>query len=547
MEPASVRLEGNKVISRGPGPSDLNLAARVFLLDNGKHYIRSRLCVWQYVGARTMNRALTLLAVCLLAGGLFGCTGAQDQDRSKDFPLTVLNSMFVPGILQSTIVEHSDSGKAFLALKVRMENKGTGTASPGAMGFKVIIDNERYPCDFLKHTDNDPRFDGEDFSALTIQPRSYVEGWMVFAVPLSVRTVNTGELRLADKALLGDGAYSKVVFSPSSAKSYETISERFTVEAKSMTITYKFTGMDKTVLTPSADNLFAVCDLAITNKGRTKVHLYLTSDNILFVSSQKTEYARGAYDSAPDTATPLKGQDIQPSGSARGTLIYEVPMEDSYINKVLVRYSASELYSYTIPKDRIDIEANGAPVAKITANDTGFMDTDIQFDAAASTDPDGDSLTYLWDFGDKGTGSDTSTSANATYKYAQPGSYAVSLKVKDIGGLENIAARTVKIIHYFSLKESGHGLEANASSYYDGAFYVDINLTNNQNRTRSIPSSLFRLKTSDGAFYDWVGDNDMDPTSLGPGASAAWRVYFTIPESKIPISIIFDETVTAVF
>ena len=494
-----------------------------------------------------MNKALALVAVCLLAAGLFGCTSAPDPNRSKDFPLTVLDSAFVPGILQSTSVEPAQSGKAFLALKVRMENKGSATASPVATGFRVVIDSEGYQRDFLKNTDNDPRFPGQDFGTATIQSRSYVEGWMVFEVPLSVRSVNTGELKFSDKALLGEGAYSKAPFSPSSAKRYENISARLTVEARSMTISYKFTGKDLTVVTPSEGNLFSVCDLVITNNARKTVHFSVTPDNIVFVSSDKTEYVRGNWDSAPDTATPLKSQDISPSGSAKGTIIYEVLTEDSYINKVVLKYSAAETYSYVVPKARIDIEANNAPVAKITANDTGFIDTDIAFDANASTDPDNDALSYLWDFGDASTGSDASSEARPTYKYAEPGSYTVTLKVKDIGGLESTATRGIRISHYFSMKETGHGMETDPATFHDGDFYVDVNLTNNQNRTRSIPSSLFQLKTSDGAFLDWVGDTGKDPVSLGPKASASWRVYFTVPAGKIPVSIIFDGTVTVLF
>ena len=191
-----------------------------------------------------MNKALALLTISLLALGIFGCTSAPVQNRSKDFPLTVLNSMFVPGILQSTGVDQASGGNAFLALKVRMENKGGSSASVVASGFSVVIDSERYRCDFLKDTDNDPRFDGQDIGSVTISPKSYVEGWMIFEVPVSVKGINNGELRFTDKALLGDGAYSKVTFAPSGAKRYDAISARFTIEARSMIITYKYAGAD---------------------------------------------------------------------------------------------------------------------------------------------------------------------------------------------------------------------------------------------------------------------------------------------------------------
>jgi hypothetical protein len=494
-----------------------------------------------------MNKALAMLVVCVLAAGLPGCTSPSNPDRSKDFPLAVLNSVFVPGILLSSGVDQSTGGNAYLALKIRMENKGSSTASTASSGFKVTIDAESYPCQFLKDTGTDPRFDGQDFGTAVIPSKSYIEGWAVFEVPLSVRSVNTGVLRFADKNLLGDGAYSRCSFFPSSAKRYENVSERFSVEVRSMTTTYKYSEDGKAVLVPSPDNLFAVGDLVITNNARTKVHLYITSDSIVFVSSQKTEYVRGTFNTAPDPASPLKSQDIQPGASAKGTVIYEVTAEDSYINKVMLKHSATETYSYAIPKARIDIESDNAPTARISANDTGFIDTDMQFDANASTDPDGDALAYLWDFGEAGSGSRTSTEAQATHKYADPGSYTVSLRVKDIGGLENAAAKTIKITHYFSLKEKGHGLENSTGSLYMGDYYVDVNLSNRQNRTRPVQYSLFKLKTSDGAYIEWDGDNGAHPASLAGGASALWRVYFQLPAGKIPISIIYDDTVTAAF
>ncbi|MCW5201573.1 PKD domain-containing protein, partial [Desulfobulbus sp. US4] len=57
----------------------------------------------------------------------------------------------------------------------------------------------------------------------------------------------------------------------------------------------------------------------------------------------------------------------------------------------------------------------------------------VQFDGSASTDPDQDSLTYHWDFGDKSTGKGMTVS----HQFAAPGFYPVRLQVDDNTGLGN--------------------------------------------------------------------------------------------------------------
>jgi PKD repeat protein/glucose/arabinose dehydrogenase len=54
--------------------------------------------------------------------------------------------------------------------------------------------------------------------------------------------------------------------------------------------------------------------------------------------------------------------------------------------------------------------------------------------AAGATDPDGDELTYAWDFGASDDGSDEATTARATYTYAAEGSYTARLTVSDGNG-----------------------------------------------------------------------------------------------------------------
>lgn len=51
----------------------------------------------------------------------------------------------------------------------------------------------------------------------------------------------------------------------------------------------------------------------------------------------------------------------------------------------------------------------------------------VSFDGSGSYDPDGDPLTYAWDFGDGSTG----TGVNPTHVYAAGGTYAITLVVND--------------------------------------------------------------------------------------------------------------------
>jgi large repetitive protein len=68
--------------------------------------------------------------------------------------------------------------------------------------------------------------------------------------------------------------------------------------------------------------------------------------------------------------------------------------------------------------------SNGVPSASFTASCSGLT---CNFDASASTDPDNDTLTYSWDFGDGANGS----GVTASRTYATPGPRTVTLSVSD--------------------------------------------------------------------------------------------------------------------
>ena len=56
----------------------------------------------------------------------------------------------------------------------------------------------------------------------------------------------------------------------------------------------------------------------------------------------------------------------------------------------------------------------------------------MQFSSAGSNDPDGDPITYAWDF--TTNGSTDSTAANPTFTYPANGEYTATLTVRDTGG-----------------------------------------------------------------------------------------------------------------
>jgi YD repeat-containing protein len=85
------------------------------------------------------------------------------------------------------------------------------------------------------------------------------------------------------------------------------------------------------------------------------------------------------------------------------------------------------------------------PSASFTATPSAApTGTSVQFDAAASTDPDGKIAKYEWDLDGNGT-YETATGATATTSrsYATPGTFEVKLRVTDDDGQTATASRTV--------------------------------------------------------------------------------------------------------
>ena len=88
---------------------------------------------------------------------------------------------------------------------------------------------------------------------------------------------------------------------------------------------------------------------------------------------------------------------------------------------------------------------NAAPSAQIGATPTsGGAPLAVSFSAGGSTDPDGDALTYAWDFDEDGDGRfDDATGVSASNTYEEPGSYTARVRVTDPQGASDVATVTI--------------------------------------------------------------------------------------------------------
>lgn len=161
----------------------------------------------------------------------------------------------------------------------------------------------------------------------------------------------------------------------------------------------------------------------------------------------------------------------------------------------------------------LEAAPNNPPTAEADGPYGGTEDAAVAFSAAGSSDPDGDALTYTWDFGD-GTAPVSTSSPAVSHTYLWGGSFTVTLTVSDGNGgsASDTATATVSEINDVPTADPNgpyQGVEGTAITF-NGAGSFDFD---NQDGTPANDQPLT---------YEWdFGDG----TSASPASPTITHTY----------------------
>jgi len=203
-------------------------------------------------------------------------------------------------------------------------------------------------------------------------------------------------------------------------------------------------------------------------------------------------YARLSQDAGQTWGEPVEIAEGRDSSDAR--------------NKHIVRAYRSNFYivfpsSAGIKLRHLKMTLNEPPVAEAGGPYTGSEGSPVSFDVSASSDPDGDIISYVWDFTGDGTWDDTTAVPTNAHSYSDDFSGVMKIRVFDSDDefADDNAAVTI----------SNVAPTAEAGGPYTGEWGTNINFSGTYTEPGSadIPSLIFQWDLDDDGIYESNGQN----------------------------------------
>lgn len=174
---------------------------------------------------------------------------------------------------------------------------------------------------------------------------------------------------------------------------------------------------------------------------------------------------------------------------------------------------------------------NNPPIAVAGGPYSGTTNQPIQFNGSGSSDPDGDGLTYAWDFGDGGTGSGVSP----THTYIAANNYLVTLTVTDDGSpsLSDSDVASVQVVNAIT-GSIAHKLKGNVLRV-NGGGKVPLGIEQNSTSPTNIaPNSITVSTTYPNS--GTISSITVDPKTVSFGdldGDGFAELDFTVPRSLL--------------
>jgi len=170
------------------------------------------------------------------------------------------------------------------------------------------------------------------------------------------------------------------------------------------------------------------------------------------------------------------------------------------------------------------VRQNQAPTADAGGDQSANCGEAVQFDGSASKDPDGQKVSFAWNFGDGGADDVDATGANVEHIYTKGGEYTATLTVTDELGAKSKDTAIITVTQTASATLRVTPSQKSLKPGEEGVFYLTLQNTGNGYDSFSLVLS--------GDNSRW-GTMDQTLVSLAGGSSATLSMTVSPPVDAV--------------